>query len=45
MFVCEGGKIATRHITGLQIQARIMMDNRNCGARRWGVIGALEGEF
>lgn len=45
MFVRKGGKIATRHITGIQIQARIMADNRNCGARRWGVIHALEGEF
>jgi hypothetical protein len=45
VFVREGGKIATRHITGLQIQARIMADNRNCGARRWGVIHALEGEL
>jgi hypothetical protein len=45
MFVREGGKIATRHLTGLQIQARIMMDNRNHAARRWGVIHAPEGEF
>lgn len=45
MFVREGGKIATRHLTGLQIQTRIIADNRNCGARRWGVIHAPEGEF
>jgi hypothetical protein len=45
LFVRKGGKIATRHITGLQIQTRIMANNRDYGARRWGVIHALEGEF
>ena len=30
---------------GYSDQARIMADNRNCGARRWAVIHALEGEF
>jgi hypothetical protein len=44
MFVREGGKIATRHITGLQIQARIIANNRDYGARRWGIIHASEGE-
>ena len=43
--VRAGGKIATRHLTGQEIEARIMGDNRNCGARRWGVIHAPEGEF
>lgn len=45
MFVREGGKVATRDVTGLQIQARIMMDNRSYAERRWGVIHAPEGEF
>lgn len=45
MFVREGGRIATRDLTGLEIQARIMADNRSYHARRWGVIRALEGEF
>jgi hypothetical protein len=45
MFVREGGKVATRDVIGMQIQARIMMDNRAYAERRWGVIHAPEGEF
>jgi hypothetical protein len=45
MFVREGGRIPTRDITGLKIQAGIMWDNRNRAARRWGVIRSPDGEF
>jgi hypothetical protein len=45
LFVRHGGKIPTRQLTGLEIEARIMVDNRTYGAHRWGVIRAPEGEF
>jgi hypothetical protein len=45
MFVRAGGKIPTRQLTGLEIETRIMADNRNFATRRWGVIHAPEGEF
>ncbi len=44
-FVRDGGKLPTRQIVGLQIQGRIMADQRHHAGRRWGVIRSLKGEF
>ncbi|HEX4415020.1 MAG TPA: hypothetical protein VH107_15395 [Lacipirellulaceae bacterium] len=45
LFVRAGGKIATRHITAMQLQAKIDGYSEQIKDWRWGVIQTVRGEF
>lgn len=45
LFVRSGGKVPTRHITGIQLQAKINNFARQIEGYRWGVIQTMKGQF